>query len=319
MTQLNTSQDISLLASLMQMHRPHGGANETGALIQIEQVIGAIDCGKPIAYQYDRTGNLICTVGSSRTVLFTAHVDTVHRAEGYSELARINNFIIAADAATGKDCVLGADDAAGCYLLVELIKAGTEGTYIFFVGEEVGGVGSSAFVRDNPDFKASIAIAFDRRGYSDVVTHQAGSRCCSDAFALALSKQLGMRYRPDDGGVYTDTAEFVDIVPECTNVSVGYFDEHRPTERLDIEHLLELRAALLLVDWEALPVERDPTVQESNWRSWVGGDYCTDVDWLHGLQRDHLADQAAALYEQYADADIPEDILQFLSDCIDNL
>ncbi len=31
---------------------------------------------------------------------------------------------------------------------------------------------------------------------------------------------------PEDTGVLTDSAQFMGIVPECTNISVGYYDEH---------------------------------------------------------------------------------------------
>lgn len=304
----------NVLTELMQLHRPHGGDNEYQAQLIIEQAIRQADTEVAIESYYDRHGNLIYEVGASRKVLFTAHVDTVHRADGKSVLSRIESFVIASDAATGKDCVLGADDAAGCYLLTELIAAGVEGTYIFFVGEEVGGIGSGAFVLDNPDFKADIAIAFDRRGYSDVITHQASGRCCSDKFALALAKQLDMKYKPCSSGVYTDTAEFVDLVPECTNVSVGYFDEHTSSERLDIEHLMQLRAALLKVDWESLPIERDPKAVQ-DYRTW---DYKVDqfnTSWLDDLQSEQLAEEAEALYLKYTESDLPEDIMQFLSDC----
>jgi len=34
--------------------------------------------------------------------------------------------------------------------------------------------------------------------------------------------------------VYTDTAEFTDIIPECTNRSVGYAREHTQEESLDL-------------------------------------------------------------------------------------
>lgn len=305
---------LSVLTELMKLHRPHGGYNEG----QAQQLIQ--DCISEAGYDayWDANNNLICEVGINRKVLFTAHVDTVHRTDGASTLSQIDNFVIASDAATGKDCVLGADDAAGCFLLTELIAVGVEGTYIFFVGEEVGGIGSGAFVQDNPDFKADIAIAFDRRGYHDIITHQGSGRCCSDKFALALANQLGMQYKPCSSGVYTDTAEFVKLVPECTNVSVGYFNEHTSSERLDIEHLMELRAALLKVDWEALPIERNPKSVQ---------DYCTwnyrvdqfNTSWLDELQAEQLAEEAEALYLKYTQSDLPDDIMQFLSECADQL
>ena len=105
------------------------------------------------------------------------------------------------------------------------------------------------------------AIAFDRRGTSDVITHQGFGRCCSDKFAEALCDQLnnqGLLYMPSDAGVYTDTAEFTDIISECTNISVGYLNEHRKEETLNLPHYLALASAVVAVDWEGLPTYRDP-------------------------------------------------------------
>lgn len=79
-----------------------------------------------------------------------------------------------------------------------------------------------------------------------------------------------MRMEPSDGGVFTDTANYISIIPECTNISVGYDRQHGPHETLDVEHLLELRHAVLCLDWETLPTERDPAVKES--RNWWGND-----------------------------------------------
>jgi hypothetical protein len=69
-------------------------------------------------------------------------------------------------------------------------------------------------------------------------------------------------YSPDDTGVYTDTAEFTDDIPECTNISVGYYNEHGDRENLDIVHFAALATACVMLDWENLPTDRDPTVPE---------------------------------------------------------
>ena len=69
-------------------------------------------------------------------------------------------------------------------------------------------------------------------------------------------------YAPDDSGVYTDTAEFVDIIPECTNISAGYMHEHTTKESLNLQHLVDLMEQVVLIDWDALPTARDPSVKE---------------------------------------------------------
>jgi hypothetical protein len=71
-----------------------------------------------------------------------------------------------------------------------------------------------------------------------------------------------LMYTTDDTGVYTDTAEFTDIIPECTNISVGYDHEHSQQECLNIHHYELLSQAVLAVQWDKLPTDRDPTVPE---------------------------------------------------------
>ncbi len=116
-----------------------------------------------------------------------------------------------------------------------------------------------------PEFKSyNKIVSFDRRGTDSVITFQSSSRTCSDEFAQELSKQLNLVepsffYKKDNGGIYTDSAEFTSIIPECTNVSVGYYNEHTTSEKQDIVHLSKLAEACLLVDWENLPIARDPS------------------------------------------------------------
>jgi len=127
-----------------------------------------------------------------------------------------------------------------------------------------GGIGSRMAAKDVELFKGfDQAIAFDRKGTSSVITHQF-SRCCSDVYGKALSEALNIAiedryaFAPDDEGIFTDTANLTEIIPECTNISVGYDGAHTPSETLDVEFLFALRDACLRVDWTALPIKRDP-------------------------------------------------------------
>ena len=180
---------------------------------------------------------------------------------------------------TGRGQCLGADDGAGVAILLNLMKHGAPVDFVFFREEEIGGRGSDwtagALVSKLKSY--SHAVAFDRRGTRDVITHQAGTRCCSDAFASALAAQLGMNYAPSDAGVFTDTANLIEIIPECTNISVGYYSEHGATETLDYTHWCKLLEALKRVDWRKLPAERDPSVIENLWQRDYYSNYCYGV------------------------------------------
>lgn len=209
----------------------------------------------------DKHGNYSCKIGSSRTI-FTAHIDTVGKDEVDIKHVIAKN-IISSDGTT----ILGADDKAGVTIMLYMIKKSIPGTYYFFVGEECGCIGSTMASKVSDDFKGKYdrVVSFDRRGTTSVITYQSFTRCCSDEFADALAKQLnesGLSYKKDEGGVYTDSAEFTEIIPECTNISVGYYSEHTVRETQDIEHLTKLAKACLSVDWEKLPTKRDMTKKD---------------------------------------------------------
>ena len=207
----------------------------------------------------------------SRT-MFSAHVDTVH---GYS-----GRQIVEFDAEMGLllkpsihhnkagDC-LGADDGAGVWLLLQMIEAGVPGVFVFHYGEERGGIGSSGIADEHEDFlkRFDRAVAFDRKGSSDVITHQGMGRCCSNKFADELANRLNvagerLTMAADNGGIFTDTANYTHVIPECTNIACGYDSAHTAGEYLDTDFLLRLKDALVVIDWETLPTLRDPSVVE---------------------------------------------------------
>lgn len=238
----------------------------------------------PTYLRKDSAGNYYYIIGNSDT-MFTAHLDTVGGDESVTHVIDEESGIIKTD---GKS-VLGADDKAGVVILLYMIEKRVPGFYLFPVGEEVGCIGSGklAKILHNNKKKTEIlvskkgeqknieidlpsdriynnirkVIAFDRMGYSSIITHQLDQRCCSDEFAGSLATELnkhGFDYGLDDSGVYSDSAEFADLYPECTNVSVGYFAQHSSDETQDIEFLEALADACTKVNWDNLVVARDP-------------------------------------------------------------
>jgi len=161
---------------------------------------------------------------------------------------------------------LGADDKAGMTIMLNMISENIPGLYYFFIGEESGCIGSSSLSRifdsilsDNNIPSIKKCISFDRKGYDSIITRQMGRVCSSDKFATELSNRFneyGFWFKPDNTGVYTDSAEFMDIIDECTNISCGYFNEHTVSEKQDIEFLELLSIACTKIDWETLPIER---------------------------------------------------------------
>jgi hypothetical protein len=217
----------------------------------------------PGTVRLDEHGNYHVYIGEDWQIVWSAHLDTVHRRVGRQHVNYDGRyFSLGARTARRSNC-LGADDTAGIFILCEMIRAGVPGHYVFHHAEEKGGIGSGAVTSCNPEYftGARACIAFDRRGTSDIITHQCAGRCCSDVFAQSLADILnnaGMRYVPSDDGVFTDSANYTDLVGECTNVAVGYQHEHTVRETLDTWHLFALADAVIAADWSALTYARVP-------------------------------------------------------------
>ena len=249
---------MNTLDTALSLKRGHGSETEAKFVAWL--------CKQVCPTLIDGGGNIHVELGSSRTI-FTAHTDSVHHEEGENKIRKTLTHWHADGAA------LGADDGCGIALMLHMIAAGVPGRYIFFRGEECGGIGSGWLAAEMPQLlqRYDRAIAFDRAGLGDVITHQSGGRCCSDVFANALAKALnvnGLMYMPDATGVYTDTAEFTKLVPECTNLSVGYDKQHGPQEKLDLLHFLAVADVVTKIDWEALPTSRDPKAKEPRYSRW---------------------------------------------------
>lgn len=212
----------------------------------------------PKGIKEDKYGNFFITIGDNFTTMFTCHLDTACRYQKRVNHVQ-NEQYIQSDGTT----ILGADDKAGMVVLLYMIEKKVPGLYYFFVGEEVGCIGSSKLASDFQWLDISKVVSFDRRGTKSVITEQFCGKCCSNEFASELAAQLnstgfGLELEPDDTGLLTDSAQFVDLVSECTNISVGYYNEHTTKETQDIDYLARLCQACVKIDWESLPIVRIP-------------------------------------------------------------
>ncbi|NBP58012.1 M28 family peptidase [bacterium] len=235
----------------------------------------------PDNLETDEFGNRYIQIGENPSCMFTSHLDTATSAR-----TDVNHVIDGDIIRTDGKSILGADDKAGVTVMLYMIQKNIPGLYYFFLGEEVGCVGSKKLANKHkvypiPNIKK--VISFDRRGTSSVITFQQSSRCCSETFGDALSKALneaGLKVEDNDTvfdfsndptGIYTDSAVFMSIYPECTNISVGYQSEHTYSESQNIKHLDKLAKACEFVSWDELPVERDPSKVE--YREYAGSYY----------------------------------------------
>lgn len=263
---------FAVLGDMLSYCRPHGSIAE-------RQFIDRYISPLPRAEE-DRYGNWHVLIGESVRVLYSCHIDTVHRRSGRQDVQISGNRLQLPKRERKRQSCLGADDTVGVYLCREMILAGKPGYYVFHYGEESGCIGSDSIATYAPEWleDVQIAIALDRAGTADVISHQCNTRTASNAFCWALADQLNamipsFRYAPSPHGVYTDTERYAALIPECTNLSVGYYRQHSTSEYVDASHVARLRKALLGLNADVLPVTRNPRVTETRttgvrWKDW---------------------------------------------------
>jgi hypothetical protein len=221
----------------------------------------------------DKYGNYYKIIGNSDT-MFTSHLDTASRDK--SDVIIVSNMkdgqeLLMTDGTT----ILGADDKSGVAIMLYMMAHNVPGVYYFFIGEERGGIGSGKVADDFSSFPflkdIKKVVSFDRRNYYSVITEQMGVTCCSDEFGESLCKELnksGLKLNLDPTGVFTDSANFIDYIPECTNISVGYFNEHTHDEVQNITYLERLAKACVAVDWSNLVVKRKIGIDQELLDKW---------------------------------------------------
>lgn len=217
---------------------------------------------EPVFGPPDLAGNYLKQIGPDSRIMFAAHSDTVHQFGGLQKI-QIAGGMVRLHPKSKANC-LGADCTTGVHIILEMIRANVPGLYAIFAAEEIGCLGSRAFVRDRLDELPNLecVISLDRKGYESVITHQMGARTASDKFARDMAGLLDLDLRPDPTGSYTDSNEFARHVSECTNLSVGYFAQHSAAESQDLSYLAKLTERMIRADWSQLRAYRDPRVRE---------------------------------------------------------
>ncbi len=175
-------------------------------------------------------------------VLLVAHADTVFPG---SRAKLQNGCYVSAIPGLG----IGADDRSGCAIIWKLRALGH--SLLITDGEEAGSLGARSLASDC-DLMAELnshqfAIEFDRRGANDLVFYDVGSipfrQWCQASFP---------GYREAKG-------TFTDICVLCrnicgVNISCGYYEPHRPQERLSLKDWRRtLKAAERVLSARGLP------------------------------------------------------------------
>lgn len=130
---------------------------------------------------------------------------------------------------TNPVCSIGADDRAGCAILWLMRASGH--SLLLLDGEEHGQVGSHFLRESNPELFAQInahtfMVQLDRQGASDYKTYQ-----------LPVPREFVAFVERETGYALSESSGRTDIQVLCesvsgVNLSVGFYDEHKPAERV---------------------------------------------------------------------------------------
>lgn len=250
-----------------------------------EVITNELDSMDNVSYSIEEEEGSICAhIKGNTKVLFSCHFDTVQspplKGQDSSNIdLYLKQGMVYGAEKDGSPSILGADDKLGCYILLEMLRANIPGTYVFHEGEECGGIGSKKIKELYPSKLKTfdMCVAFDRKGYSDVIAYQGGQTASSKftgSLASALNKCISTSYsnllppsiksakgvfEGNIRGLFTDSAVYSGLIPECSNISVGYHNAHSSNEHFDLQWLVEvLTPSIIKVDWNSLPIERIP-------------------------------------------------------------
>ena len=165
---------------------------------------------------------------SNNPVCIVAHADTVHTQEPdkiyHDPVAKVY----------WSPSGLGGDDRAGCYAAWKLwTLLGGRHSVLITTGEESGGYGaldaSDALEKELGEHQFFIQL--DRRGKSDAVFYSVST----PEFEKYVLKSLP-RFNAESGS-FTDICILCPTAGRCgVNLSIGYKNEHRDSEYLNLNH-----------------------------------------------------------------------------------
>lgn len=219
----------------------------------------------------DSHGNLYVTKGTADTYpCICAHLDQVqHKHSKDFRVFKDDDIIFAYSAKSKEQQGLGADDKNGIWIALELLEALDVLKCAFFVGEEIGCVGSGD--ADMEFFKdVRYCIQPDRRNGHDLITNISGDLCSKEFLEAIDYKEYGYK---EETGLMTDVEELCEkgVGVSCINISCGYYNPHTDEECTSWSELCNARDFALHICTKLTDVY--PHKYEPIWSGYSYGGY----------------------------------------------
>lgn len=217
---------MELLKKLYEIHSPSGREKKIKRFIRT-YVSESIEGAKLVD---NRDGNIYIVKGDSDTYpCVVAHLDQVQSSrEQDFKAVETEDVIFGWAPSTGKFQGLGADDKNGIWIALKCLEEFDVLKVAFFVGEEVGCIGSGK--ADMTFFEnCRFIVQPDRKGSSDLITSICGEICSSDFERDIQAPLFGYTAT---SGLMTDVLELSErgVGVSCINLSCGYYKPHTEEE-----------------------------------------------------------------------------------------
>lgn len=278
---------MELLKQLYELHSPSGSERKMKKFVKayVRQV-----CPDAVI-AHDNAGNVYVTKGESDTYpCIAAHLDQVQRSHSKDfTVVELGDVLFGYSPSRMTQEGLGADDKNGIWIALKCLERFPAIKLAFFVGEEVGCVGSSK--ADMSFFKdCRFIIEPDRKGGHDFIQTMSFTKVCSDAFRDATGYQ-DFGYKLADG-LLTDVLTLVEngVGISCINLSCGYYHPHTDEEAVrwsELVNCLNLVCHIIQTCTDVYPHTYVDTW--AGWGAWknnsLGKSYYGNNGWVWNPQK----------------------------------
>ncbi|CAB4174506.1 hypothetical protein UFOVP1138_62 [uncultured Caudovirales phage] len=193
--------------------------------------------------------NYMFIKGSDRICL-VAHIDTVSgewvdgtRKPVKKKLVEKYGIIRAYTERGKRPTILGADDRAGCYGLLDIMKSDDRPSILLTNYEECGGVGVGVFTNETDLWKnTDFFVELDRAGCNEYVQYNENTQEVHDFMAKFAISNGGY-------GSYSDIATISKVTKiPSVNLAIGYRSQHSDREYLDLAVMsMAIKKAKLII------------------------------------------------------------------------
>lgn len=260
-----------------------------------------------IHYIKDEKGNILAAKGEADTYpCVCAHMDEVHdkREEDY-KIHQDGDVLYGFSPKAGGQQGIGADDKNGIWVALRVLEKAPVLKAAFFVGEEVGCIGSS-FVDLGFFENCRFVIQCDRKNGSDFIMQAGGVPLCTQEFMDAMkAHEYGYK---KEYGLMTDVMELRRRGLKCCacNLSCGYYHPHMSSEITRMSELrnclkMVIRACCTLTETFEAPVYEPPKTSYTGTSSWrtYGSGYGSDYDNDYGRDYNYYDYDSYNPYRNY--------------------